>query len=311
MFQKATKKKQKARVALTGPAKAGKTRMALSIAKYLGKRVAVIDTERGSASKYAGEGFAPSEFDTAELKTYSPAEYRKAMKEAAEYDVLVIDSLSHAWMGEGGLLDQKDKKGGNSFDAWRTLTPQHNDLVDALLGFPGHLIVTMRVKTAYEVTKDSNGKTKVEKLGLAPVQRDGIEYEFDVLAEINHEHTLTVTSSRCSALDGVSIRKPSGEEIAAALLTWLDDGVEAPKKPTAAAAPPVSPFKGMAVADVPDADTLRGWCGYYAKGLAKGIGEDKPDAIAALERIVARGEALSVPENVIKHWLGLEIGKAA
>ncbi len=311
MFAKATKKKQKARVALTGPAKAGKTRMALSIAKYLGKRVAVIDTERGSASKYAGEDFAPSEFDTAELKTYSPAEYRKAMKEAAEYDVLVIDSLSHAWMGEGGLLDQKDKKGGNSFDAWRTLTPQHNDLVDALLGFPGHLIVTMRVKTAYEVTRDSNGKTKVEKLGLAPVQRDGIEYEFDVLAEINHEHTLTVTSSRCAAIDQVSIRCPTGEEIAKALLAWLEDGVEAPRAEKKADEPRPSQWKGVAVADVMNADDLRSWCAYFAKGIQKGVNADDANAIAAVERIVARAEALGVPELVVRQWLLFDVSKAA
>ena len=224
MFAKATKRKQKARLAITGPAKAGKTRTALSIAKYLGKTVAVIDTERGSASKYAGDDFAP-EFDTAELRTFSPAEYRKAMREASAYDVLVIDSLSHAWMGEGGILDQKDRSTNkSSFDAWRTLTPQHNELVDALLGFPGHLIVTMRVKTEYVLETDSRGKQVPRRVGLAPVQRDGIEYEFDVLAEMDHDHSLHVPSSRCSDLDGVTIRRPTGEEIARTLLAWLDDG---------------------------------------------------------------------------------------
>ena len=227
-FTRATKKQQKCRMAITGPAKAGKTRTALSIAKHLGARVAVIDTERGSASKYAGEAFAPAEFDVAELRTFSPAEYRKAMREAAGYDVLVIDSLSHAWMGAGGLLDQKDKSTSkSSFDAWRTLTPQHNELVDALLGFPGHLIVTMRVKTEY-VIETINGKQVPRKVGLAPVQRDGIEYEFDVLAEVDHDHSLHIPSSRCDALDGMTIRKPTGEEIASTLLAWLDDGAPTP-----------------------------------------------------------------------------------
>lgn len=292
MFQKATKKKAKLRLALVGPAKAGKTRTALSIAKHLGSRIAVIDTERGSASKYAGE---VAEFDVVELSTYAPGKFLEAMRAAAQsYDVLVIDSLSHAWMGEGGILDQKDRKGGNSFDAWRTLTPQHNELVDAILGWPGHLIATMRAKMAYEVTKDSNGKTKVEKLGLAPVQRDGMEYEFDVLADIDHDHTIHIGSSRCSALDGVSIRKPTGEEIAKTLLTWLDDGAEAPKR-----APAVNGAPRAGVKDTKTPDELREWCASNAKTVA----ENGPRGLA---KVVAHAATFGVSEHVVRQWLGME-----
>jgi hypothetical protein len=224
MFQKATKKRAKARMAITGPAKSGKSFTSLSIAKHLGERIAAIDTERGSLSKYAND---VANFDVVELTSFAPKKYLEAMRAAAAegYDVLVIDSLSHAWMGEGGLLDQKDKAGGNSFNAWRTLTPQHNELVDAILSYPGHVIVTMRVKTEY-VIEQVGGKSVPRKLGLAPVQRDGMEYEFDVMAEIDRDHTITITDTRCSALDGVSIRKTTGADIAAPLLAWLDDGAE-------------------------------------------------------------------------------------
>lgn len=226
MFQRATKKKSRARVALIGPSGSGKTYTALTIARGLGGKIAVIDTERGSASKYSGD---VADFDVCELTSFEPQKYIDAMADAAAsgYDAIVIDSLSHAWMGEGGILDQKDKKsGGGSFNDWRTLTPQHNALVNALLSFPGHLIGTMRVKTEYVVEKDERtGKSVPRKVGLAPVQRDGLEYEFDVVADIDPDHCMHVTKSRCPALADAAIRKP-GADVAKALRTWLDDGVD-------------------------------------------------------------------------------------
>ena len=228
MFQKATKKKAKARVALIGPSGSGKTYTALTLAKYLGSKIAVIDTERGSASKYSRD---VAEFDTCELQSFEPRKYIEALQFAAAegYDVIVIDSLTHAWTGEGGLLDQKDKKGGNSFDVWRTLTPQHNALVEAILSYPGHVIATMRVKTEYIVEKDERGKAVPRKVGLAPVQRDGLEYEFDVVADMDPDNCMHVSKSRCPALSGAAVRKP-GKSVADDLLAWLDDGVEAPKR---------------------------------------------------------------------------------
>lgn len=229
-FQKATKKKTKLRLALCGVTGSGKTYSALEIAKHLGTHFAVIDTERGSASKYAGE---VADFDVVELENFAPARYIAMLKEAAKaaYPVVVVDSLSHAWMGEGGILDQKDKKSGNdSFGAWRTLTPQHNDLVEAILSYPGHVIVTMRSKTEYVLEKNSQGKNVPRKVGMAPVQRDGLEYEFDVVGDMDFDHTLHVTKSRCAAIADQSIRKP-GEQVAKALLAWLDQGVdEVPRK---------------------------------------------------------------------------------
>lgn len=227
MFQKATKKKQKARVALIGPAGSGKTFTALTIGKHLGKKIAVIDTERGSASKYSGD---VADFDVCELPTFSPKDYMRAIADAASagYDVLVIDSMSHAWEGEGGILDQVDKRGGR-FDAWKDMSPQTRALIDAILSYPGHVIATMRTKTEYVIEeKERGGRTVKEprKIGLAPKFKDGLEYEFDVVANMD-DAMLTVSKSRCSALAEASIKKP-GKPFADALLAWLDDGEDAP-----------------------------------------------------------------------------------
>lgn len=235
-FQKAVRRALKARMAIMGPAGSGKTYSALALAKGLGGRVAVIDTEHGSASKY--EGYV-AEFDVAELDTFSPDAYIAAIRaaSAARYDVLIVDSLSHAWAGKDGILEQKDASAArDSFSAWRTLTPQHNRLVEALLSFDGHLIVTMRSKMAYDIDRDERGKSHVRKVGLAPVQREGLEYEFDVVGDMD-DGVMTITKSRCPAIARQQIRHP-GAAMAATLKAWLDDGMPQPARP---APDPVTP----------------------------------------------------------------------
>lgn len=225
MFSKATKKKQRARVALMGPPGSGKTYTALTIGKALGNRIAVIDTERGSASKYSGD---VADFDVAELDgTYSPKAYVAAIRAAADagYDVLVIDSLSHAWEGSGGILSQVDQKGGR-FDAWKDMDPQLRGLIDAILTYPGHVIATLRTATEWVVEQvERKGRTVSEprKVGLKPKFKDGLEYEFDVVGILDDHNVLTVTKSRCSALAGEVVAKP-GKPFADALKTWLEDG---------------------------------------------------------------------------------------
>jgi AAA domain len=230
-FKKATKKQQKLRLAITGPAGAGKTYTALTLGKHLGDRMALIDTERGSASKYAGD---VADFDTDELTHYAVENYLKAIAaaRAEAYPVLVIDSLSHAWSGKGGILEEADNRGGK-FQAWKQLTPMQHQLIDAILDYPGHVIATMRSKMTYEVSTEEgrNGKkeTSVVKLGLAPVQREGVEYEFDVILDMSITNVATVTKSRCLALSGKAIPKP-GKELAETLLAWLSEGA-APQAP--------------------------------------------------------------------------------
>lgn len=238
-FQKATKKASKLRLALMGVSGTGKTYTALTFAKALSKKgIAVIDTEHGSASLYAGE---VADFDVLELHSYDPSLYIRAMDDAARagYDVLVIDSLSHAWSGKGGILEQKDAA-QNGFDAWRKLTPKHNDLVDAILAWPGHVICTMRAKQDHVQEKNEQGRTVIRKVGLAAVQRDGMEYEFTVVGLMNDQHAMEVTKSRCSAVADANIRKP-GAEFVQTLLAWLDSGEASIGSPPPPAVDPPKP----------------------------------------------------------------------
>jgi cytidylate kinase len=228
-FKKATKQQSKLRMALVGPSGSGKTYTSLAVAKGLGERVALIDTERGSASKYSDL----FNFDVLELDTFSPQKYVDAIHaaQAEGYDVLVIDSLSHAWMGKDGALEQVDKAAArtqakNNFTAWREVTPMHNALVDAILQSRMHVIVTMRVKTEYVMEKDErSGKTAPRKVGLAPVQRDGLEYEFDVVADLDLDNQFIVSKTRCPALRGEVFKEANGQ-VSSILRAWLDDGVE-------------------------------------------------------------------------------------
>lgn len=249
-FHPATKSRARARIALVGPSGSGKTYSALAIAAGLGRRVAVIDTERGSASKYAGLPGMPA-FDVLELDTFAPETYVAAIAAAgnAGYDVLVIDSLSHAWMGKDGALEQVDRaakrsQSGNSFAAWRDVTPKHNALVDAMLASTCHLIVTMRAKTEYVMETNSRGKQEPRKIGLAPIQRDGMEYEFDVVGDITLDHELIISKTRHPAFDGRVIKLP-GRDFGVAIGEWLSDGTPAPA-PAIPATPslPESSFNG-------------------------------------------------------------------
>ena len=237
-FKRATKAAAKLRLGLIGPAGSGKTMTALRVAHGLGGRVAVIDTERGSASLYSGEHGL--QFDVMELDSYEAERFIQAIREAeqAGYDVLIIDSLSHAWAGKGGILEFVDKaakrSGGGSFSGWRDATPLHNQLVDAILGAKMHVICTLRSKVEH-VIETVNGRTQVRKVGLQPVQRDGLEYEFTVVGDVTQDHELIVTKTRAAWLKDAIIRE-AGEDLGRQLAAWLTDGTPAPAQPAPAAA---------------------------------------------------------------------------
>jgi len=234
MFKKATKQQSKLRLTLDGPAGSGKTFTALRFAHALAKGapIAVLDTERGSASKYTGEApdGTPWEFDVLELTNFAPSNYVEAILSAgiSGYAVLVIDSLSHAWEGRGGALEMKDNAAAsmrtrNDYTAWRNVSPEHNRMVDAILQSPLHVITTMRSRMEYVQEKDESGKTTIRKIGLSPIQRPGMEYEFDVVADIDIDHTLRVSKSRCSAIADVIANKP-GPGFLIPLIAWLESG---------------------------------------------------------------------------------------
>jgi hypothetical protein len=223
-FQKATKKNSRLRMALIGAAGSGKTYTALAVASHLEGPVAVIDTERGSASKYSDK----FDFDVLELDTFSPQMYVDAITAAQEagYKTLIIDSLSHAWTGKEGALDQVSKaakrsQSSNTFGAWRDVTPLHNAMVDAIINARMNVITTMRAKTEYLQEKDEKtGRTTIRKVGLAPIQRGGLEYEFDVVGDLDQDNNLIISKTRCPSLAGAVFQK-AGREVAQQLQKWL------------------------------------------------------------------------------------------
>ena len=224
-FTKATKERAKLRLAIFGPSGSGKTYTALRMATGLGGKIAVIDTERGSASKYADRfGFDVLELEERDIKMYVHA-IGAAGK--AGYPVLIIDSLTHAWKELLQEVDKlaKTKYSGNTWSAWSDGTPRQNALVDAILNYPGHVIATMRTKTEWVTETTSNGKTKPVRIGLAPEQGKGIEYEFDLLMEMTIDHFCTVIKDRTGRFQDRIIENPD-EKLGAELREWLNDGVK-------------------------------------------------------------------------------------
>jgi hypothetical protein len=231
-IKKAERKQIKLRLALMGPSGSGKTKSALYLAKGLGKKILLIDTENHSASTYADE----FDFDVISIEPpYTIEKYLEAMKAGVDnkYDVVIIDSITHAWAGEGGLLDQKSSLDrlnprSNQFANWATITSAHEKFKAYLLYANAHMISTMRSKQEYVIEEEvRNGKTvKVpRKLGMAPIQREGMEYEFGVVLDLNMEHLATVTKTRISFLDNRAF-VPT-EEIGRQLLEWLNTGAPA------------------------------------------------------------------------------------
>jgi len=221
-FKKAERKQARLRLALAGPSGSGKTYSALQLASGLGGRIAVIDTEHGSASLYADT----VEFDVMELHApYSPERYIAAIKDAEEagYSTLIIDSYSHEWTGPGGCLEINDaiakaKYKGNTWSAWNETTPRHRALIDKILTSPMHIICTMRSKTE---TVQGEGK-KILKLGMKSEQRDGSEYEFTVVLDLVHDGNVAVaTKDRTKLFKEPEVITPNTGE---RLLAWLNDG---------------------------------------------------------------------------------------
>lgn len=228
-FQKATRAQLKARVALEGPTGAGKTWTALEWATVLaaGAPIAVVDTERGSASLYSDRfGFDVLTFEP----PYEPQRLTDILKaaEAHGYAVVVIDSLSHFWEGEGGTLDMVDaaasRSGGNQFAGWKVGTPALRHLVDTMLGVGAHVIATMRSKMEYVLSENERGKKVPQKVGMAPVMRAGVEYEFTLVGDLDLEHRLTITKSRCDLLADQVVQPGRAGEAAEQFMGWLGQG---------------------------------------------------------------------------------------
>ncbi len=224
MFKKASRSESKLKLAITGPSGSGKTYSALLLAKGLGGKIAVIDSENGSAALYA----QTFDFDTMTISPpYTTEKYNAAINGAVDagYDVVIVDSITHAWSGEGGLLSQKeqlDARGGNSYTNWAKITPKHEAFIGTILHSKIHVIATMRSKQDY-VLSDRNGKQVPQKVGMAPVQRDGAEYEFTVVLDVAMNHEAQASKDRTGLFDG-QIFKIS-EKTGQTLKAWLNGAV--------------------------------------------------------------------------------------
>ncbi len=223
-YMKAERKKAKLRLAITGPSGSGKTYGALMIAFGLGGKIAMIDTENGSGNLYADLG----DYDIAPISApFDPRRFINGIHMAEEqgYDIIIIDGLSHEWNGLGGVLDiqlkiSETKYKGNSYAAWRDVTPIHNSLIETILASPCHIIATMRSKTDYVISENDKGRTEIHKVGLAPVQRDGIDYEFCTVFDLTPNHLASVSKDRTRLFDGkvIILSKETGET----LRKWLN-----------------------------------------------------------------------------------------
>lgn len=225
-LRKATRKKAKIRLGLSAVSGAGKTYSAILIAKGLcgdlGK-VAVIDTENGSADLYAHLGH----FNVLPLTApFTPERYIEAIRmcEKAGMEVIIIDSISHEWDGKGGCLEIVESLGGKYQD-WAKVTPRHQAFLEAILHSPSHIITTVRRKQDYEMTKDSNGRIKVEKGGLKEITREGFEYELTINLEMDLKHNAWTSKDRT----GLFIDKPAfvpSEKTGELIAQWCEQGEE-------------------------------------------------------------------------------------
>jgi hypothetical protein len=250
-FKKAVKTKSRLRLAIDGISGSGKTYTALAIASGMGGPVALIDSEHGSASLYADR----FEFDTVDLMEFQIENYIDALNAAAKsgYPVVIIDSTSHAWDALVERVDQiaNNMKGGNtSFRAWAQGTPLQKQFIEAMLNYPGHIIVTCRSKTEYSIDKNADGKTEINKVGLAAVQRQGFEYEMTMAMTMDASHTGHVTKDRTGKFQDKYIKKP-GKEFGEQLIAWLNEG--AAPLPQTQTPPAVLPSEGVP----PPADTQK------------------------------------------------------
>lgn len=250
-FRKAERKKARLRLALCGPSGSGKTYSALLVAKGLGGRIAVIDTEKSSSELY--EHLV--DFDVCTMDPpFTVEKYIDAIHtaEALAYDVIIIDTISHAWAGEGGLLERHDaaaQSTGNSYTAWGAVTPLHRKFIDVMLQCKVHLIATMRSKVEYIIDKDGNGKTVIRKVGLAPVQREGMDYEFTLVFDVDAEHFANASKDRTSQFTGRRIQLDAAT--GATLAKWLNEGGAEPVKEPVQEAKPAPAEKTVAKKEQP------------------------------------------------------------
>ena len=250
-LKKAQRKRVKLKIGISAPSGGGKTASALILAYGLVKaehpelsdeqvweRIALVDTENGSGELYSNGHIGQTDIGTYNVIELAPPfetskciESIQACKEAG-MEVCIIDSTSAFWQGVGGLLEKQGnvaKRTNNSYTAWREVTPEYNRMIDAILQTDMHMICTVRSKTDYAQNKDEKGKTVIQKVGMAPVIRDGFEYELSLFLDLDTDHQAYVSKDRTGVLDGkyFVVTPDTGKK----LVDWLDGAKPSDVKP--------------------------------------------------------------------------------
>jgi hypothetical protein len=226
MLRQASRKKAKIRLGLSAVSGGGKTYSALLIGKGLAKgdltKVAIIDTENGSADLYSHLG----PYNVFTLKApFSPERYVEAIQicQKSGMEVIIVDSITHEWDGVGGILSIADSMTGNSYTNWGKITPRHNSFIQSILQSNCHMITTVRRKQDYEMTTNSQGKLVPQKVGLKEVTREGFEYELTLNLELDTRHNASCSKDRTGLFAG-NVEFIPTEETGKLLLDWCESG---------------------------------------------------------------------------------------
>jgi len=257
-FSEANRSKSSIRIGIMGPTFSGKTYSAVLLARGLvGEkgRIAFVDCEGGEANLYANI----TKFDILTLEPpYTPEKFIEAIEsaQASGYDAIILDTISHEWSGEGGILDDQaaieNKDSKRRWSCWGELTPRHNRFLNTMIRSPIHIITTMRMKMQY-VVDTVDGRNTPRKIGLGPIQRDNVEYEISVLLEMDGSHTATIVKDKTQILGGLGdVFRPT-IETGNALRVWIEEGIDVVKKQT-----PVEPVPTQTPKTIYDESQING-----------------------------------------------------
>ncbi|MEC1552337.1 AAA family ATPase [Bacillus haynesii] len=245
MFQvtNAQREKEKAIVGFIGPSGSGKTAGALLVAygmmreaypeasdEEVWSKIGVVDTEHRRAKLYANLQFDDVRIGSFKhidfMPPYTTERYQLAVEaiKNAGAEVVVIDSLSHNWQGEGGIVEKHGSMSGNSFQNWGKLAPETTKLIKTLTQNDVHILATLRTKTEYVVEPDENGKMAPRKVGTKPVQKDEMEYEFMLNFNISIDHMAETSKDNTRMFEGSSFKL--NPEVGRKLYQWLELGID-------------------------------------------------------------------------------------
>jgi hypothetical protein len=307
MIEKAVKGNFKLRLGLYGPAGCGKTLAALEIASGLGTKIGVVDTENGSSTMYAWDGEKGYRFKLIRLERYSPKDYIDAIEafEQAGAEVIILDSFSHAWDGVGGALQTakaiEEKPNIKSpLQAWGQVTPLYNKLLHKVLQNKTHIICTMRAK--YPNAKDEQGHIDYKRKVMLPIQKPGVEYEFDLFFAMDRDHKIYVEKTRCSALDGRVTTLPD-EGFVNDIRDWLTPSADVDWDWDEASPQPVA---NILSAFTSKKSSL--WLDYYDVENLSIVPDSVPKRLLTLLSNIAKfGKQNGVPNDVVEAGLNRAI----